>query len=166
MNRNILVTLVLVCGVFVCANAQGGRVALSGVVRDAGNGESMMGVYVILSELSNPQNVQGCVTNQAGYYSISVTPGTYKLTVNFMGYRTLEDTLTLTKSQQRRFEMEPVAISGEEVVIQGERGNVNVTGGDVGRMELEHRLSRLPLQMLCHVHLYRKRTKHLFLAFA
>ena len=121
-----------VCGV---AHAQH-RVSLSGSVLDASNGETMMGVYVILTELTTPSNVQGCVTNQAGYYSVSVAPGKYKLSVNYLGYRTIEDTLLLTKSQSRRFELQPMAIASEEVVIQGERGNANVTSGDVGRMEL------------------------------
>lgn len=114
--------------------AQGSRVALSGSVVDASNGETMLGVYVILSDLANPSNVQGCVTNQAGYYSISVIPGKYKLAVNYLGYKTIEDTVLLSKSQTRRFEMESAAIAGEEVVIQGERNNVS--SGDVGRMEL------------------------------
>ena len=114
--------------------AQGSRVALSGSVVDASNGETMLGVYVILSDLANPSNVQGCVTNQAGYYSISVIPGKYKLAVNYLGYKTIEDTILLSKSQTRRFEMESAAIAGEEVVIQGERNNVS--SGDVGRMEL------------------------------
>ena len=116
--------------------AQHTRVTLSGSVVDASNGESMMGVYVILTDLKTPSNVQGCASNQAGYYSISVLPGTYKITVNYLGYKTIEDTIVLTRNTTRRVEMEPSAITGEEVVIQGERGNVNVTGGEVGRMEL------------------------------
>ena len=135
MKRNILLVLILVFGVCGVVNAQH-RVSISGTVMDAANGESMMGVYVILSELSNPQNVQGCVTNHAGYYSISVTPGTYKLTVNFMGYKTIEDTIPLNKNLSRHFELHSAAIEGEEVVIQSERGKVNVISGDVGRMEL------------------------------
>ena len=116
--------------------AQHTRVTLSGSVVDASNGESMMGVYVILTDLKTPSNVQGCASNQAGYYSISVLPGTYKLTVNYLGYKTIEDTIVLTRNTNRRVEIEPSAITGEEVVIQGERGNVNVSGGEVGRMEL------------------------------
>ena len=116
--------------------AQHARVTLSGSVVDASNGESMMGVYVILTDLKVTSNVQGCASNQAGYYSISVAPGTYKLTVNYLGYKTIEDTIVLNRNTSRRVEMEPSAITGEEVVIQGERGNVNVTGGEVGRMEL------------------------------
>ena len=115
---------------------QNARVTLSGTVADASNGETMMGVYVILSDLSDASNVQGCITNQAGYYSVSVLPGKYKLTVNYLGYKTIEDTLALSKSLSRRFELEPSVIEGEEVVIQGERGDANVSSGDVGRMEM------------------------------
>lgn len=116
--------------------AQSGRVTLSGVVRDANNGETMMGVYVILTDIRTPSNVQGCVTNQAGYFSISVMQGEYKLNVNYMGYKTIADTITLHRNVSLPIEIEPVAIAGEEVVILGERGDVNVTSGDVGRMEL------------------------------
>ena len=125
---------VLVCS--TAALAQSGRVTLSGTVSDASNGETMLGVYVILSEVNTPSNVQGGVTNQAGYYSVSVLPGQYKLTVNYLGYKTIEDTIELRKSEKRSFELEPTAIAGEEVVIQGERGNANVSSGDVGRMEM------------------------------
>ncbi len=117
-------------------HAQGGRYALSGTVRDASNGESMMGVYVIMTDVHNASNVQGCVTNQAGYYSISAVSGTYKVVINYLGYKTLEDTVVLNKNLLRRYELEPSAIEGAEVVIQGERGDVNVSSGDVGRMEL------------------------------
>jgi len=120
----------------LAVHAQNARVSISGSVTDASNGETMMGVYVILTDLSNPANVQGGITNQAGYYSISVLPGKYKLSVNFMGYKPIADTLLLTRSLSRRFELEPSAIAGEEVVIRGERGDVNVSSGDVGRMEL------------------------------
>ena len=116
--------------------AQSARVTLSGTVADASNGENMMGVYVILSDLSDASNVQGCITNQAGYYSVSVLPGKYKLTVNYLGYKTIDDTLVLNKNLSLRFELEPAVIEGEEVVIQGERGDANVASGDVGRMEM------------------------------
>jgi hypothetical protein len=120
----------------LAVHAQNARVTLSGTVADASNGENMMGVYVILSDLSDASNVQGCITNQAGYYSVSVLPGKYKLTVNYLGYKTIDDTLVLNKNLSLRFELEPAVIEGEEVVIQGERGDANVASGDVGRMEM------------------------------
>ena len=116
--------------------AQHTRVTLSGSVVDASNGESMMGVYIILTDLNTPSKVEGCASNQAGYYSLTVVPGKYKLTVNYLGYKKIEDTIVLSRSFSHLIEMEPSAITGEEVVIQGERGNVNVSSADVGRMEL------------------------------
>ena len=134
IKRWIILLLTAVCSLAV--HAQNARVTLSGTVADASNGENMMGVYVILSDLSDASNVQGCITNQAGYYSVSVLPGKYKLTVNYLGYKTINDTLVLSKNLSLHFELEPSVIEGEEVVIQGERGDANVASGDVGRMEM------------------------------
>lgn len=134
IKRYIILLLTAICSLAV--HAQNARVTLSGTVADASNGENMMGVYVILSDLSDASNVQGCITNQAGYYSVSVLPGKYKLTVNYLGYKTINDTLVLNKNLSLRFELEPAVIEGEEVVIQGERGDANVASGDVGRMEM------------------------------
>ena len=133
---HILLCTILLTVTAITVSAQTQRVTLSGTVTDAANGETMMGVYVILSDLSNPSNVQGGISNQAGYYSISVLPGKYKLAVNYLGYKSIEDTIQLSRNLTRRFELEPTAIEGQEVVIQGERGDVNVSSADVGRMEL------------------------------
>ena len=133
---HILLCTILLTVTAITVSAQVQRVTLSGTVTDAANGETMMGVYVILSDLSNPSNVQGGISNQAGYYSISVLPGKYKLAVNYLGYKSIEDTIQLSRNLTRRFELEPTAIEGQEVVIQGERGDVNVSSADVGRMEL------------------------------
>ena len=88
----IMTIIVALCGV---AHAQGVRYALSGMVRDASNGESMMGVYVIMTDVSNASNVQGCVTNQAGYYSISSVSGTYKVTINHLGTFSFDNLIIL-----------------------------------------------------------------------
>ena len=133
---HILLCTILLTVTAITVSAQAQRVTLSGTVTDAANGETMMGVYVILSDLSNPSNVQGGISNQAGYYSISVLPGKYKLAVNYLGYKSIEDTIQLSRNLTRRFELEPTAIEGQEVVIQGERGDVNVSSAYVGRMEL------------------------------
>ncbi len=132
----ILLCTMMIIGIAVPAWAQRSRVTLSGSVVDASNGETLLGVYIILTDLTNSSNVQGCASNQAGYYSITVVPGKYKLSVNYLGYKKIEDTIALSRNISRRIEMEPSAITGEEVVIQGERGNVNVSSADVGRMEL------------------------------
>ena len=116
---------------------QAQRVTMSGTVRAAESGESLMGAYVILVDTANPQIKQGCITNQAGFDSVSVPAGTYRLTVSYMSYRNISEVLYLGKSLMRNFDMEQEAIAGEEVVVTGQKSDHNIASADVGRMELK-----------------------------
>lgn len=136
MKTRLLTLFALLFLCFVAAYSQGNRTTLYGTIKDASNGESLFGVYVVLNSLTVPGEVHGAVSNESGYYSVSVAPGTYKLTVNLLGYKTINDTVKLTSNTLRKFELETAAIEGEEVVIQGERSLENVHSGDVGRMSM------------------------------
>lgn len=136
MKTRLLTLFALLFLCFVAAYPQGNRTTLYGTIKDASNGESLFGVYVVLNSLMVPGEVHGAVSNESGYYSVSVAPGTYKLTVNLLGYKTINDTVKLTSNTLRKFELETAAIEGEEVVIQGERSLENVHSGDVGRMSM------------------------------
>lgn len=113
------------------------RVTLSGTVRDASSGESLMGAYIILTDTTHAMSPQGCVTNQAGFYSLTVPSGDYRMTVSYLSYQTITEDIRLQKSVNRTFELEPTAISGEEVVIQGEKADKNIASADVGHMEMK-----------------------------
>lgn len=115
----------------------GQKVTLSGTITDATNGEALMGVYVILTDTTQPHQPQGCVTNQAGFYSITVPSGNYQLTINYLSYLSIQEKIYLQKNTRRAFELEPAVIAGQEVVIQGEQRDHNIASADVGRMELK-----------------------------
>ena len=125
--------MMMVCATVLTAQ----RVTLSGTIRDAATGESLMGAYVILADTAHPNATQGCISNQAGFYSISVPRGAYKLSVTYLSYKTIEEILVLDKTVSRSFDLEPAAIAGDEVVIQGERTDRNIASVDVGRMEMK-----------------------------
>lgn len=134
MTKRVFCIVLMLLAVLI-GRAQ--RVTLSGTVKASESGESLMGAYVILTDTANPQNKQGCITNQAGFYSISVPAGTYRLMVNYMSYKSIQETFPISKSQVRNFEMEPEAIAGEEVVVTGEKMDHNIASADVGRMEMK-----------------------------
>jgi len=113
------------------------RVTISGTIKDATSGETLMGAYVVLTDSLHPQEKQGSITNQAGFYSVTVPKGKYSITVSSISYRSISQSIALNSSLVRNYELEPEAISGEEVVIQGERSDRNVASADVGRMELK-----------------------------
>lgn len=71
------------------ASAQN-KLTLSGFVKDAGTGEEMIGVTIYVPAIEN-----GTVTNVYGFYSITLPPGTYEVTYNFIGYEPTTQEVTL-----------------------------------------------------------------------
>lgn len=96
-----------------------------------------MGVYVILVDTTNPSNPQGCVSNKAGFYSISVPKGEYLFKVSFMGYKDSSSFLKLTQNKTLNIALNPAAIMADEVVVTGQKEDHNVTSADVGKVELK-----------------------------
>src|SRR5690606_6419083 len=76
------------------------NVSLSGYVRDASNGEGMIGASLYIKELQT-----GTQTNTYGFYSLTVPPGTYQLVITSIGYQTIETQLKLTENLSKNFEM-------------------------------------------------------------
>lgn len=113
------------------------RVTMSGSVKDAANGESLAGVYVILTDTAGLQGPQGCITNAAGFYSVTVPAGVYRLSVKHIAYIPVEETVRLSKTMTRNLDLSAAVITGDEVVVSGERDDRNIAGADVGRMELK-----------------------------
>ncbi len=133
MKKSFLLTFFCILSQFVFAQ----KITLSGVITDANSGEQMMGVYVVLTDTNSSLNPQGCVSNRAGFYSVSVYPGTYMLKVSFMGYKTVEQQLELKRNTSMNFALEPEAIMTDEVVVTGQSEDHNVTSVDVGKMDLK-----------------------------
>ena len=133
MKKSFLLAFFCILLQFVFAQ----KITLSGVVTDANSGEQMMGVYIILTDSTPNPNPQGCVSNRAGFYSVSVYPGSYSLKVSFMGYKTVEQRIELKHNTNLNFVLEPEAIMTDEVVVTGQSEDHNVTSVDVGKMDLK-----------------------------
>ncbi len=109
------------------------KFTLSGYVRDAGNGETLLGASVYL-----PNNKSiGTATNLYGFYSITMPTGTYTVEVSFLGYNTQQATVTLTQNQTLNIDLvENGVIIEDAVVITSTRQDQNVKDTDMGRMDL------------------------------
>lgn len=112
------------------------KVTLSGILKDVDNGETVMGGYVILTNVNNASDPKGAVTNQAGFYSLTVEKGSYLLKISALGYENVLDTLKLYSNTVRNVELHTNPILADEVVVRGEREDHNVSSIDVGRMEM------------------------------
>ncbi|HUI09029.1 MAG TPA: carboxypeptidase regulatory-like domain-containing protein, partial [Bacteroidota bacterium] len=97
--------LLLLIPIALCAARSPGeaqseeRVTLSGTVRNAENGEVLIGAYVVVTDLKGV----GASTNAYGFYSLTVPPGRYVLQVQYLGFKMLADTVMLRADRSLSF---------------------------------------------------------------
>ncbi len=97
-------------------------IVISGYVKDAQNGESLIGALVSVDE-----NNVATLTNNYGYYSLRMKPGEYTLRASYFGYADVTQHISVTNSQTFHFELERTFIQVSEVVITAQKEDENVT---------------------------------------
>ncbi len=103
------------------------KVTLSGHIKDASNGEGLIGATIYVDEITS-----GTSTNVYGFYSLSLPAGTYHLTFNFLGYQAQKEEVILSADRVWNIEMQPDQKLLETVEITAEKENQNVTNMDMG----------------------------------
>ncbi|GAA3612474.1 TonB-dependent receptor [Flavivirga amylovorans] len=88
---------------------------VSGIVKEAKNGETAFGASVFLKGTSI-----GSISNEYGFFSITAPKGTYTLIVSYIGFENIRQEITLDQNQKVNFEMEEKSTQLEEVVILAE----------------------------------------------
>jgi hypothetical protein len=128
---------------FFTNEAFGQRVTLSGTVREAGNGEEIIGAEIRVKDSSI-----AAVTNEYGFYSLTLDTGTYVFVVSSMGFDDIEFTQQLTSSLSKSFEMqEPKAAEElQEVIVTSRRQDANIKDPGMGVERLDPKeLAKLPV---------------------
>src|SRR5687768_18277873 len=98
MLRNLLVlTFTLVFSIGYSQE----KVTLNGYVKDADNGEELIGVTVYIPELK-----AGAVTNAYGFYSITLPRGTYEIQFSYIGYKFQTIKKELSRSEEHTSELQ------------------------------------------------------------
>ncbi|MFZ4262684.1 TonB-dependent receptor [Sphingobacterium sp. HJSM2_6] len=106
------------------------KVTLSGYIKDANSGETLIGAVIRITELKTSS-----YTNNYGFYSLTVPSGTYNLDISYQGYQGLSKVVTLNENQQFTFELNSRSSVIEEVVITGKKENENVTSAQMGTLK-------------------------------
>ncbi|MFD2564300.1 carboxypeptidase-like regulatory domain-containing protein [Aquimarina rubra] len=91
---------------------------ISGIVKDASTGETLLGASIIITN-SN----RGVVTNEYGFYSISLPKGVYVFEVSFLGYTTKEVVVQLENNMNMKIELQPSSSELDEIVITSNQNN-------------------------------------------
>ncbi|MGB3592184.1 MAG: TonB-dependent receptor [Nonlabens sp.] len=92
------------------------KFTLSGTISDNKTSETLLYVNVLLPEVPT-----GTVTNEYGYYSISLSPGTYKVVFKTLGYRSLEKMVVLDKNLKLNVDLDESGEQLDAIVISQDK---------------------------------------------
>ncbi|GAA4811859.1 TonB-dependent receptor [Litoribaculum gwangyangense] len=95
----------------ISLNAQE-KFTISGVVSEEKSNETLIGVNIVI-----PQLQTGAITNEYGFYSITLPQGTYNLVISYLGFKTITETITLTENINKSFSLTESTESLDEVII-------------------------------------------------
>lgn len=101
---------------------QSEKFTISGTLKDASNGEELIGATVTLKEKPGV----GASTNVYGYYALTLPTGEYTLVFSFIGFQPVEKKVNLTQNTTISIELEEAQTQLQEVVVTGEREDANV----------------------------------------
>lgn len=110
------------------------KFTISGIVTDSGTGETLIGASVKLTG----STTIGAGTNAYGFYSLSATEGIYELSISFIGYKTVKQSITISRNIRQNFVLsEDNQLN--EVVISAEKKNDNVSSPQMGLQRINIR---------------------------
>ncbi len=85
---------------------------ISGYIKDASNGEALIGATVYIRE-----NATGTTANAYGFYSITLPSGKYKIDFSFVGYEQMEKEFSLDEDIKFDVELKESVAELQEVVV-------------------------------------------------
>src|SRR5687767_8119679 len=113
--------LLFSCFLFLSFASWSQKFTLNGYVRDAENGEELLGVTIYV-----PQLKAGTVTNDYGFYALTLPKGTYEVQYTYVGFDTKTITVDLSQDVSQNIEMASEASLIQEVVIEEKAIDENV----------------------------------------
>lgn len=88
------------------------RFTLSGTISDAKNNETLIGVNI---------NFKGTnyftITNEYGFYSVTLPKGEYEITISYVSFETIEEKISLNQNIKKNYALKETGEQLEEVVI-------------------------------------------------
>lgn len=125
-----LILFFLVTGVFSKS------VTISGYIKDAGDGEGLIGATCYIPEIKN-----GTVTNQYGFYSITLPEGIHQIDYSFVGYETQTANLNINKDTVIDIYLAEKSRQLNDVIVSATRKDRNVES-------IEMSMEKLPVKLV------------------
>lgn len=114
MKKNNFLTLLFFL-LFANAFSQE-KVTLSGIVKDQKSNETLIGVTI---SFQNSTTTRTSLTNEYGFYSISLPKGEYKIEINSLSFNGFSEVITLESNTKKDLFLNEKSNEIEQVVVAG-----------------------------------------------
>lgn len=113
---------------------------LSGYIRDADNGEELIGATVYIPELK-----KGVISNSYGFYSLTLPAGNYEVQYGYITYKSKTHNIDLNKNISFNVDLSPSVVQMEEVIIRDRPEDSNIKDINMSRNQLNiQQVKKLP----------------------
>ncbi len=97
------------------------KYTLSGTISEAETGETLIGVNVIIPSLQT-----GTVTNEYGFYSITLPKGDYEFFFSNLGFKTIKTNLSLSENVKKDLTLSAETETLDEIVLKTDVEKLNI----------------------------------------
>lgn len=118
LHIKIALLFFLLCPLFLQAQE---KYTLNGTITDSHSNETLISVNILVPAIQS-----GTITNEYGFYSITLPSGTYELQISYLGYKTITETLVLNSDLSKNYKLEESVESLGEVVITDDVERLNI----------------------------------------
>ena len=120
MKYSIICFLCIVCFNFISAQE---KFTINGTILEEESNEKLIGVSVYF-----PESKAGTITNEYGFYSITLPKGTYKIVISYLGFTTISETIVLSGNITKNYSLEDSLENLDEILITGNIERTNIQG--------------------------------------
>jgi hypothetical protein len=104
------------------------KFTLSGNIKDASNGEDLIGVTIFVKELPGT----GTVTNVYGFYSLTLPKGEYTIQYSFIGYQTQPVKINFNQNNKKNIELSSNSADLAVFEVSAVKEDENLRSNDIG----------------------------------
>jgi len=105
---------------------------VSGTVKDAANGETLIGAVVQVKDQK-----KATLSNEYGFYSLTLVEGEYVIVVSYIGFEKKEFQINLTGNVKLDIELATQSLTTKEIIVSATKEDENIKSNEMSTNKLD-----------------------------
>lgn len=121
MHKSIYYLIIFFGSLIVFKSSAQEKFTLKGTITEVSSNETLIGVNIIV-----PAESTGAVTNEYGFYSLTLPSGTYEVVISYLGFESIRETIELNSNITKNYALRESVESLDEIVITEDVEKLNI----------------------------------------